>query len=319
MTVLDGDVIGNHGNSDLARLWAAIASWLEDSGVPVFPDVPQNGDTTPRAMWPDDRWKVFLETARRASAPIIYVHHVVFNEEELESLLGDLDTEEGERNGNEEKEVVRGALQPHLGKVCGISLAFSAGSVLHVWQQTAPWWVEALDRTEPYGPDRFESRFARVGRFTEELESRAEEEGWIRAVAELPRFYEASNLRSKREVVRGFLSEHAPKIEDGGLGSETGIAMLRLEQILTRSAQELFVSEVQPRLEDEAIEKVPEFYAELARIHSHWVTSTVKVRENLARRFLRVRYSFPMPAVVDMLARYKPGADEDHLLPGRLL
>lgn len=110
--------------------------------------------------------------------------------------------------------------------------------------------------------------------------------------------------RERRLLIRTFFAEHG--VVNEGDDTTMAMALRRMESVLVHAADEMLKTVVQPRLEGEAIASLGEFYEELCQTNPTWLTSTVKMRETIARRFLRERYGIPMTLVVDMLARYKP-------------
>jgi hypothetical protein len=176
--------------------------------------------------------------------------------------------------------------------------------VLHEWEEEASWWLQEVTNPEESETDHYESRYSASEKLLAEFQKRSESEGWVQSLAEDRRCREPARGRERRILIREFLVDHG---FDGEPTDEVQVMALRhLEYDLMRAVDERLKTVVQPRLEAEAIEKLGQFYQELTQTNPAWSSSTVKMRETLARRFLRERYGMSMTLVVDMLARYKP-------------
>ncbi len=288
----------------LDTLWSEITDHLSEGRFRVFPSAPVFRDAALTAFWPDDDWRSFLEIAAGAGVALVFAERAEFRPEDLEDF-GESDGDE--ESLEEEEDELRNELRSHLGSTHQLHLAFVADGVLLQWLKDASWWHDAVVRNEQERRERYtdlRGRRSTSSKLADEIERRAEDEGWARLIAEDGRYREAGNLSAKYDYVTQFLVEHDVNIDSSDANSR--FALFPLRRRLARSADELFVSEIQPKLEDAAMEMIPQFYDELSETNPAWSTATTKTRESLARRFLRERYGFPMPAVVGMLARHKP-------------
>jgi hypothetical protein len=68
----------------------------------------------------------------------------------------------------------------------------------------------------------------------------------------------------------------------------------------------VFDNDVRLRIENGAMGQLSALYDEVASVDAAWSSTGVKVREQLAGRFLRGKYGFSMPGVAAALARYRP-------------
>jgi hypothetical protein len=283
---------------ELDRVWSDISETLSQAEVSVFPAIPATRGAGFVAHWPGDTWNVFLSVATQVGARIVYAQRSTFDEDAYQECVG-----EDEEEPDAEPELARLSLQSRIGSTFQLRLAFSVDGVLHEWKRSSVWWLLASFEAETSNEDQFESRYGASERIVGDLEKRREAEGWIKAVAEDRRYRELVNGRDRRLFVRAFLAE---RVDNEGDDTTMVMALRRFEFTLAHAADEMLRAVVQPKLESEAIENLGAFYEELCRENPIWLGSTVKMRETIARRFLRERYGVPMTLVVDMLARYKP-------------
>ncbi|HUC37440.1 MAG TPA: hypothetical protein VMR97_09985 [Acidimicrobiales bacterium] len=286
-------------SAELDRAWSEISQDLSQTDVSVFPAMPVTQGAGAIAYWPDDGWKGFLGVAAKSGARIIYAQRATFDEEEYQEFVGDDEEEPATEN-----EVALKELQGRIGSTFELRLGFSVDGVLHEWHRAAAWWLVAIVEAETSDEDHLESRYGASEKIIGELEKRAEAENWIKALAEDRRYRALVNGRDRRLLVRAFLAERG--VDNESDDTTMAMALRRVESTLVHAADEMLRAVVLPQLEAEASENLGAFYEELCRENATWLGSTVKMRETIARRFLRERYGIPMTLVVDMLARYKP-------------
>ncbi len=293
----EDDRITTGHSAELNNTWSEISQFLSQTDVAVFPAIPEGAGAI--AYWPEHDWQGFLDLARRVDTQIIYAQRSTFDEAEYEELVGD---DEDDGDSDPEVEVTRNELRGRIGSTFRLGLAFSVDGVLHEWQMVAEWW--SIVEPEASHAEPFESRYSASERIAGELEMRSEREGWAKAIAEDRHYRELTSGSERHRFVRSFLSDQ--EIDNQSNDATMAMALRRLEFALVHAADDTFKTLVQPRLEAEAIENLGELYDELCRSNPTWLSSTVKMRETIGRRFMRERYGIPMTLVADMLARYKP-------------
>jgi hypothetical protein len=287
-------------SASLDRIWSEITERLPQLNLVIFPSIPLMSDSGVLAFWPDADWNRFLDVAVGSGARIIYAECSTFDESDYLGLLGD----EEDGANTSQSQAARTELRSRIGSTIRLRLAFSVDGVLHEWEEEASWWFQEASSPEESETDHYESRYSASEKLLAEFQKRSESEGWVQNLAEDRRCREPARGRERRILIREFLVDHG---FDGEPTDEVQVmALRRLEYDLMRAVDERLKTVVQPRLEAEAIEKLGQFYEELSQTNPAWSSSTVKMRETLARRFLRERYGMSMTLVVDMLARYKP-------------
>jgi hypothetical protein len=306
--MVQGDI--GAGSTVLDDLWASICTWLEEADLVVFPSVPVAPGPTLTAVWPSDDWQTFLAIAGKMQVGIVFAERTSFGESDYLELVDANSEEEG---GTQTDELAQ--LKAYIGSTLELRLAFSVDGVLLEWQRTADWWLSASQPVEEGSLiERHEALAEADRRSRKELAHRSDGEGWVRALAEDRRFREADR-RGRHAQATSFLADKGIIIDEENPGQR--MAVRRFTKELFHAAQDLYTSEVQPALEEEALANVSQFYQELLRGNPMWQSATVKVRESIARRFIREHYGIPMPEAVDVLARYKPeGPSQDPLLLG---
>jgi hypothetical protein len=295
---------------DIESTWSELSRALDEAEMVVFPTVPK---VAARVDWPDEDWRRFLSVAQQAASIIVYCQRLHIDAEEIahfqDEMFGTrhLRPPVGIRPHQEELSADELAVVEKLGRHKGepfeITFGFVNGGVLHLWTAESPWWGEIF--SEALRVREQQDHDAGVGydqedRKAKELDAKAKEEKWALRVAEDPRFL-ASPSRSARRVV---VFEAVPELKGSadGPGSWAG---RNVANGVVREAEALVESEVKPRLTRQALDNLAELTAEVAQDPEWEMARTKDARSTIVKRFLKAKYGFVMPTVVDQLASRK--------------
>ena len=261
---------------DLASIWHQIEERLSDCAV--FPAVPIPEDMA--VAHSEGDWTSFIDTGKRAGAPIFYAQLDVLTDSMLDEVV------------DEEDESLRRKLKRRLGEPTAISLAFVVTGILHSWERESEWWAEVDGSSGMVFP----RSSANVYNMSDLDNVRGYDPSWARELAEHPE-YRPNDLEhawelARQELVAKGVADPAPN---------------EVRQLADR-ARTVFDNVVRLGIENGAMGQLSELHDEVAQADAAWSSAGVRVREQLAGRFLRGKYGFPMPGVASALARYRVGS-----------
>ena len=136
---------------NLDSLKSEILSYLDASGFIVFHTAPGGLEGQPMVIWDAERhpdYRMFLETARSASATLICFGSREFETEEMDEVGEHIDELGLPRDEQRDYQTRLRKLRSHTGLTCAIEMAFEHGSRLYVYELQPDWYEEFLNLEE---------------------------------------------------------------------------------------------------------------------------------------------------------------------------
>jgi hypothetical protein len=138
-------------SDNLDQLKDEVLRELSRQQFAVFLGRPGSIENTPIVFWDSDvssDYRTFLGVAKDAGAVLIVFATRLFQEEELEDAMEQLDQTALPRDDRRTAEVGLRTAQTFLGRTCSIELAFNYQGQMYVYQVVADWYDEFLQVTD---------------------------------------------------------------------------------------------------------------------------------------------------------------------------
>ena len=147
---------------DLDQLKQEILEQLVVEEFAIFRGQPGGLDNTEAVYWDTEEYpdyQGFLNAAKNCGARVIIFTHRVFDQEEMDDALEQLQSSTLSRDERREVESGLRELRPHLGSVCSIEMAFDHGGRLYIYELISNWFEsyitlsDLLDTASPVDED----------------------------------------------------------------------------------------------------------------------------------------------------------------------
>ena len=297
---------------ELGTIWIEMSDALAEAGLAVFPTIPNVSAT---AIWPDGDWRQFLNVAIKSAVTIVYLQQLQVDDEEIGHFraemferspmrrrpIGALPRPQIEdRKQSDEELAVLSMLESHEGELFEVSLGFVNGGVLHLWTVEPRWWSEIVSTAATIREQELDDDVERADAEEREVAAtakKAQEHNWAMRAAEDRRFIAAVSRQARVEVLYQIVPELKQLVD-----RFPGWAPRRVASDLAIEAEGLAEQHVKPRLTRQAMQDLEQLAKEVATEPEWQMARSKPVRSDIVKRFLRAKYGFVMPAVVDQLA-----------------
>jgi len=266
-------------SGSLEELAEEISDAARELGLLVLPAVLDSVGAAATARFEMGDWNAFLEIATALKVGVIYVGTSTLGslisrspDSGIYDLLEEFDEDESAQ----------------------LTVGYAMGSVMHLWQQPAN-WLAAAEEDERAAERRSDA-------LLEELRERASAGKWDAELLAIPAFCMVDRP-AQFEIAYDFLREKGVMAEDDELALDSLVSWLIYT---TRQS----VHQMRDILMDRALADVPTMANELAESDPQWTKLRVAMKERAASRLVADRLGYPVPLVIEEVARWKPPRTE---------
>jgi hypothetical protein len=186
----------------LADAVAAARSGADAANLTIIPATPtrDDGQGWLVELGPDDMDPAeFVALAAAAGARLFYLEQTQFDAT-LELPVNDPNHEESDEHVAARWVELECRAQSRKGQLCSVSLSFTAGSVLHLWNTEADWYSEILKQSEELAPAHHVYDLEGYGR--RERLQRTDVERLARELLEINAFRGTRNPSDRTRIAR---------------------------------------------------------------------------------------------------------------------